>query len=397
MKNKKLFAILTLVCFMMTLMPVAAFADSEPVDTATVADMSMMYKTSTETVVSTGAAINFTFSARDNAGDKVTNADGYIYIWAKDAEGNITSAFEFESPASAASATVSVPQYAKVVKATGADTAIKVSFARDGVFKVYAAYSTTTVTKVSDLTPAKGAGEDAITVLGETANPDNYTMTVNNGAAAGGANDDYNWKIANLVPNNVSKEYTLHFENNNKALTGKTVTIETDSDNIAVNKTTATTNYNGDVKIELSASREGSYSIYVDIEGKEFVILVDCTNTSAAYIETTTQPENLIAQFTTASEFASDGEESVVFTITDINGNLVKDADDNGNGADGIFGNAPGTKTKTKYLFFTEKPATSALTDAKLSLDNIGDGEYALNLGGTLDAEGVYTVKSYFG
>ena len=27
MKNKKLFAILTLVCFMMTLMPVAAFAD----------------------------------------------------------------------------------------------------------------------------------------------------------------------------------------------------------------------------------------------------------------------------------------------------------------------------------------------------------------------------------
>ena len=262
------------------------------------------------------------------------------------------------------------------------------------MFKVYAAYSTTTVTKVSDLTPAKGAGEDAITVLGETANPDNYTMTVNNGAAAGGANDDYNWKIANLVPNNVSKEYTLHFENNNKALTGKTVTIETDSDNIAVNKTTATTNYNGDVKIELSASREGSYSIYVDIEGKEFVILVDCTNTSAAYIETTTQPENLIAQFTTASEFASDGEESVVFTITDINGNLVKDADDNGNGADGIFGNAPGTKTKTKYLFFTEKPATSALTDAKLSLDNIGDGEYALNLGGTLDAEGVYTVKA---
>ena len=39
MKNKKLFAILTLVCFLFTLMPVAAMAESdEPVEATAVAD-----------------------------------------------------------------------------------------------------------------------------------------------------------------------------------------------------------------------------------------------------------------------------------------------------------------------------------------------------------------------
>ena len=44
MKNKKLFAILTLVCFMFTLMPVAAFA-TEP----TAADYAVKVTTATET------------------------------------------------------------------------------------------------------------------------------------------------------------------------------------------------------------------------------------------------------------------------------------------------------------------------------------------------------------
>ena len=50
MKNKKLFAILTLVCFMFTLMPVAAFADETP---AYVYDNEQVYVTATKDLNST--------------------------------------------------------------------------------------------------------------------------------------------------------------------------------------------------------------------------------------------------------------------------------------------------------------------------------------------------------
>ena len=392
MKNKKLFAILTLVCFMMTLMPVAAFAGD------IVADRSQFNLTSNDTVIDVldgdynvdEDAVTFKFLARDN-GDNVATASGILYVWAKDANGNITSALEVQN----ADADTVAPQYAKAITLDEVnDKTVTIGFKRAGEYKVYAGFvEDGTATKVSDISTLLGSGEDVITVLGETKNPEDYKMFVDNGAMASiiGAGNDYDWKIGNLTPDNISEKYTLTFKDKaNKALTGKTVTIETDSDNIAVSQDKTTTNYAGELKINLSASREGEYTIYVTIDGATFTILVSCTNTSAAYIETTEEPEAILAQFTTAEEFATDKE--VVFTITDINGNAVKNAKD-ANGADGIYGEA--AKAKAKYLFFAEKPAASSLKDTGLSLDETStNGEYVLHIGGALDAEGTYTVKA---
>ena len=72
MKNKKLFAILTLVCFMFTLMPVAAFATEGVEETATVAE--------TEEAVTTA----------EGTGDGVINTAEKLQVAIDAAEGTTT-------------------------------------------------------------------------------------------------------------------------------------------------------------------------------------------------------------------------------------------------------------------------------------------------------------------
>ena len=74
-------------------------------------------------------------------------------------------------------------------------------------------------------------------------------------------------------------------------------------------------------------------------------------NTAAAYIETISQPSAPKAQFGSLP--------TVRFQITDINGNVVKDALNSLNapsymGMEGIATNATAAKTG-KYVFFTEQ------------------------------------------
>ena len=77
MKNKKLFAILTLVCFMFTLMPVAAFA-ATPATT----DYVGVEATAKDSVsVNVGATVDA--AVFNSAGTLVTDA---AFFWAEDAD-----------------------------------------------------------------------------------------------------------------------------------------------------------------------------------------------------------------------------------------------------------------------------------------------------------------------
>ena len=74
MKNKKLFAILTLLCFMMTLMPVAAFA-AGPI----IADSSSVVYTSDTDVASQGVS-KINLSIRDVKGN-VVDSTTTAWVW----------------------------------------------------------------------------------------------------------------------------------------------------------------------------------------------------------------------------------------------------------------------------------------------------------------------------
>ncbi|MBR5318049.1 MAG: copper amine oxidase N-terminal domain-containing protein, partial [Peptococcaceae bacterium] len=187
-----------------------------------------------------------------------------------------------------------------------------------------------------------------------------------------------------------AKEITVtFFDGDKKMAAGKTVTIDTNSANIAVNKTSETTDLLGQITFKVSASREGVYYVYLTVDGVEFRLAVGSTNTSAAYIATEDQPAAPIAQYEKL-------DADVTFTVTDINGNIVRNADttDSHQGMNGIYKDSSNTKV-TDYLFFVEKPAASKLKDKDLKLKyNADDQVYELSTTSTLDAEGTYTVKA---
>ena len=114
--------------------------------------------------------------------------------------------------------------------------------------------------------------------------------------------------------------------------------------------------------------------------------LVTVGETAATHIELVESPSNPVALYGSVNTTKpSDGDLNVQFAVTDINGNTVAGA--TALGKTNVFDN--------NYVCFTEKPAASDLENSDLKLTYYGGNQtYVLEVDGTLDAEGVYTVKS---
>ena len=414
MKNKKLFAILTLVCFMMTLMPVAAFA----AEGDAVVDQSAFVRIDSNEVIKTTANDGFaTFYFNGKAANGAVTTTGTLdfYVWAVDGNGNVSSALDSVTIDGAGAPDEDAAPYANAYAFKNVKTGdeFKLTFARKGNYTVYAGVVTGTAT--ANLANAQLVGGskdnfDTVTVVGTATNPqEKYRATVTDYSSvltyvptvadklatkvAGVASDGETMGTVTVTPNNVAETVTVKLTQSGNELSkldgkedkawaaadlsGMTVTVSTDSANIELDKESYKANVLGEIDLKLSASREGNYNIYLTANGVEFVLAVNSGNTNAAYIETTDEPDALVALYET--------EVDVEFTITDINGNMVKNADE----TEKMF-----SDTDTKYLFFSEKPAASTLTNEGLGLFNHKNGKYTLTLGGVLDAEGKYTVKA---
>ena len=403
MKNKKLFAILTLVCFMFTLMPVAAFAGGA------VVDQSVFVRYDDEEVIKAGETATFYFQAKDASGAVVKGEALDFYVWAVDADGNVSSALEnVTCGKKVKAATDKDPANTFVVTKAETGDKFKLTFARKGTYTVYAGVINGSATaNLANAQLLGGGAFDTVTVIGKTAvDPEEkYRASVAGtvldynkatglaSGVAGVACDGETMGTVSVVPNNVAEKVTVKFTQsgmnisdvtkkdskwNQNDLAGLTVAVSTDSANIELDKETYKTDVLGEIDLKLSASREGNYNIYLDVNGVEFTLAVACGNTDAAYITTTEEPEALVALYET--------DVDVVFTITDINGNMVKDAER----TETLFEDGD-----VKYLFFTEKPEASTLTNDSIALDTDADnGKYALEIDGTLDAEGKYAIKA---
>ena len=389
MKNKKLFAILTLVCFMFTLMPVAAFAAEGPI----AVDTSAFVAVEGDQSVKAKKEVEFIFAANNASTKAVTDGTTLSFlVWAVDADGAVSSALSLNKG-------VKSTKFANAYEVTAANGDIfKAAFARAGEYTVYAGVvnaDTTANLSNAQLIGGVKANASTITVSGTATDPEatyaaevtaaapageGYTVTSKGKVAA--AATDLTLGNVTIVPNNVqSNNITVTFFDGDQKLTGASVAIDTNSANIEVNKDTAKTNILGQIQFKVSAAREGNYEIYLSVDGIEYVLKVSAGNTVAAYIATEDAPKAPIALFEGIKG-------DVSFEVTDINGNIVKDAKAaNPQGMDGIFNGV-------KYLVFTEKPAASTLENSDLSLKwDAADQDYDLVIG-SLDAEGTYTVKA---
>ncbi len=432
MKNKKLFAILTLVCFMMTLMPVAAFAAPEDLSaTASVfatADANADLSKNEETL----AQISLK-NAKGNAySGSVTSV---VYVWAEKSAGQPTDAFVAETIVSgdddyAAETAVAVASVGKGVykittpKTTAANAAavseLYISFLRAGEYTLRASFDNPLeAADYKDVVLFAGASSDftKVTVSAAAAETEDWAVAVEADRYVTGTdygNDtivtdgeetadkdkkiaDQDMVIANVPAVGVkTTEVTLTVlrptydtEGNVDELaqipvTGYPVALDTDSSNIELSKTNATTNHNGQVSFKVSGEAEGDYRVFVTVGDIEVVVNVRVGASIANDIEVIKAPEAPIAK----DEKTANYGDYIQFQITDVNGNVVT-----GDCAKAV--NAP-AKGEEAYVTLLEQPAGAKIADKDIFIKQVEDEKYytvALTNGKTFTTEGTYTAK----
>ena len=338
MKNKKLFAILTLVCFLMTLMPVAAFAGVDVV----AADRCVVELTGDD-AVDVNANVELELVTMTNGDQTVTPEKGFVYVWAKEGD-KVTSALNN-----------TVNSVVKTPVAEAFKTPVTVSFARAGEYKLYAAYSTKDDAKIADLTAAQGSGEIVVTVAAEETNTDKYAVEVTEGSQV-------------ILANGLNNKLTLSFTDNGKALVKKAVAFKAPA-GLTVTADAEKTSYTGAVDVKVAASRAGEYKVTATIDGKKLSFAVKAVGTAPVKIETVAQPEKLIAL-----DNNFDAEDVAEFELRDIHNNVVS------NVADEEFNYV--------NVVELEAPAKSTVKEENLSVN--ADGVLVSNK--AFDKEGKYTV-----
>ena len=396
MKNKKLFAILTLVCFMMTLMPVAAFA-------AVNEQYSHVYTVDENPEVTVNDEVEIGFDLRENA---TTTGSSNVYVWFVKSGTNV--------PAKTVTNVEGATTATGIFELTGVNnnTVKTFKFDQAGTYTLYASVENPTTVGVEGATLADQiknvpqilteTSNKTITVTGSNVAYSKYRADVtssdgdlNEAAFAGGKLPDTLGIDANSV--NAAKVTVKLYENvTNTALVGKTVSISTNSSNLNVSESSVKTNALGKFDFEVSGEVEGEYIIYVTCGGFDMQIPVTVGATGAAYIETVKEPK--------APLDLNQGLIGYVeFAITDINGNEVKPATTNTSGVISILAGANNAIDSNKtgatknYVSFVSKPKASKLDNSDLSLGYTATKGYYVLVNGEkangFDAEGTYTVK----
>ena len=452
MKNKKLFAILTLVCFMMTLMPVAAFAAT------------FNYQES------------YVYTSDDNASEKVQVKDGD----ANAAEANLGIKFDFNgattnsvfvwfvkdgsnvpvlavaAPTTQNKDTVTKDESTGIFHITGSiaeGDEYLFAFANSGKYSVYASAEDpngvdekTLSAKIANVKrfPNMSNSSQRQFEITSSSSSSNYAMRLTvpdsldaiDGTAPVKANgltaekdivvdvegdkvtetertyfykDGVEFSVSGMDANNVvGGEYTAKFvDAAGSAVRGQNVTFDTNSSNLTVNKEKATTDTLGQVKFKLSASSEGTYKVYITAGSYEAILNVTIGATGAYDIKVAKAPT---APVDVNTEFDST-HNKIQFTFTDANGNAVKTEKAMKSGAVAAFnsdlnyvptldGKQLTVNGKTDvncrpYVAIVSQPSASKLENEDLKLVE-SDNDYKANL--YIDTndeleEGSYEVK----
>ena len=346
MKNKKLFAILTLLCFLFTLMPVAAFA--VPTVYAEVNEDSEIVAVGDEIVLD------------------ITNGDGAEYY---------LFAMKDDSVYKNLGITTGSAINGKITIANG--------IAKAGTYDIYVVdqtdYTKAIVAKydAADLTRDEAAArlikEAAVVMLDNTvivkAATTEYTVSVEK--ATNGVLKD---GVLTLAADSGYTESDVYVKlvDITGAVVGATLKVSTNSSAVEVSDEEVVTNAAGLAKFTVSSSIAGSFKVYVEYGTKaDCELTVTSTGLAAANITTITEPDAPVAL---DSEVDCD-DVDVYFSVTDANGNSASLIND-----------------KNYRVVVTEKPATSKISADAIYLKSTANG-WGFDSTETFDEEGTYSFK----
>lgn len=386
MKNRKLFAIITLVAFMLTMMPLMAFATSASSSSISVDDGTAKVSY-TEKNVDKMDQLSFIVDL-----DAVPSAvDQQIVVFAE-RSGSLsdTDAITSEKITSMSVLESATKGYLVLNAAKAGEQTIYVTSKTAGTvtLKAYVVKGADPINASNVATVYNGANNIIKTALvgnGCTGKFNaassnigiNATVTLNGEGAA--LSPDKNGAFVGATSNNGVSYYKVNVaatKGGNK-LVGEKVTISVDKDGATVNKEEATTSATGKVDFKVSASKTGTYTVTVECAGesKDYKFNFDATSIDSVKITYTTQ-----------GTIAVDATETVAMNLAavDGNGNTLAASKDI---ADEI------NNEKNFKIEVTSAPADSSLDDSTLTANyntKTADGIY---VSFTPDAAGEYTIK----
>ena len=393
MKNKKLFAILTLVCFMFTLMPVAAFAVATPVDPAdcVVKVLNSDNELAEDAVVTAGqnnvkvivevnevavTTDSFVYYVLDDEGKGVqmsyTLNGGYVPFTIKTA-GDYT-VYAIEKTEALKTLTDNANNISHEL--TVADAVARIQTQLDAKIVKACAYVT-----VEAPSTYFGVKVEATTDAGNV---------VGNDATAVEVKADNGFTSVGTVRINVATYADKALNTLVKNLSGQKVTIVA-PDYVNVTPADAkkvTTNAQGDITYAISASKAGTFTVVFEYQNAEAEVKVIASPEGVATVETVEQPKAPVNNEPDRNNQVNTG---VDFKFVDANGSAYKTLAGNSGSSDAKFGGI----AKITVL---SQPATSKLTGkADFALADgttAGDGVYDLLVNTRTDLKvGSYEVK----
>jgi len=406
LKNKKLFAILTLVCFMFTLMPMAAFADVDEQQSYV-----LTVKDNPTIKVNKTAKIQFNFEGTTDSvyvwflkdGAKVPANSVEIVAFGADATENATAITE--NAATPYTANIFKVSEVAVGEGIAVTDEFEFKFTDPGEYKVYASIDMPNDTTAAKAVAGVGlpletiASQNVITVKPAAEVTADYVMVDMNGSL-GVVGTEYpdNAKVTlrGITANNASTK-TVKLQLLDSAdgdeVANTDVKISSGSANVVVSKEKATTNALGVFSFDITAAREGEYKVYVSVGQYEMVITVGASTTAATSIVLDTAAK---APTALDDEYRQNGLTGKVgFRIYDATGSEVTGANYTA-GMDNAYSldTYDATHDAKNFVALTSAPAGSDLDDENFGIAWMGD-EYGWTIlpNANFDEEGTYEFK----
>ena len=376
--KKKVVAMVTLAMFVMTLLPMAAFAGK--------VDVNQSEFQTVEKNVSVGLneVVPVSFAVKDASDALITDSNGIAYAWLEDADGNVVYDVNYYKDADGTqlvdSANLAVLDNGYAFKAPGNGQTLKsLRVNKAGVYTLKAGFylGTTGTNDRNDLTPITVV-KDYATIEVES-NDVNYVKVTQNGSSVssklvdGGSVD-----LATVEPNGyASAKFTVQaFDAKNNKLTNEEFTVKSNSANLVVTGDTVTDN-KGEMEFTYKAKANGKFTITleaVDSDYKvKFVVDMPDNDNKPDAIETV-EDGNTVAMKTNV-----DFSDAVQFKITDEEGDAVAASSMNN---EPIMENSSKAAEREDYALIVEQPEKAKLENGDIVLYQDSDAD-----------AGIYTIK----
>ena len=408
--KKKVVAMVTLAMFVMTLLPMAAFAATNNVER----DASSFSTVEKNVSVNTGEKVEVSLDLEDADGNVITQpANGAVFVWAENAEtGEVVADVHYYKNESAeidSNAGLRVVDKGYVCGCTNiANTPVKyISFDKAGNYVLKAGLrlgdtSIDGLDSVSDLLPLhQKADYSNIEVTAGDVTQFVFRQDHNNKNGETIDKDNNTEIELNKVKDNgrESKKFTLVAKDaQGKKVANKKLTVKSNSSNLIVTGDTTTDNA-GEVELTYKAKATGKFTVTVEVDDFTAKFTVNVEDKEAKTPDTiTTVVNDKVVSLDDAK--ANNFEDAVQLEVFDQDGNKM-DAADAANNSE--WNNEPiytGTDADD-YSTFVEKPEKCTLKDGAFLLttkeDADGNDVFTIKLAKSSDAnkikEGTYTIN----